>query len=230
MKLIMENWSRFVKEGTFSQKMLDTSDFENFARSSGMDSASGAEQEIIRYGRLDIQGKLFPAAQKLRTKMDSEFLIAWVTGRLATVGGPDVAKAKRIYGDHSEGQLFSKFKDVPTKFDRIASTTPSTSQSHPDNQGAVGQGIAPDDDRPSDGPYTPAGDEHFDIHQGGATALSRADTREIPGLPSGLGPAVTPEGVLPALKELVTKDLSDPETAASAKQILRTLIATLENN
>ena len=231
----MENWNKFVKEGsfgrdsgrwnadsTFHKNLLDTDDFEDLSPGQGPRIDDPEIQDLIRYGRFifgpegnwtpDFGSTLDSAGL---THPDKDFMIAYVTGRLSHLGGPDKAAAKRKYGDHTDGQLFTRFQNKPTKFDKV----PATSQSHPDNQTSVGQGFSPDADHPSDGPYVPAGDDHNDIHKGGAEVAAHPSQETL-----------NTQSVIPVLKTLITKDLTDPASASMAKKILKSIIATLEQN
>jgi len=153
MKLIVENWNKFVKEGTFSRKMLDTEDFENFSRSHGLPPAGRIEADIIRNGKLDIAGQLGPVSMRNRLKIDEDFLVAWVTGRLAHLGGPTSTTAEKKYGKWLDVDLYSKYKDVPTKYDNASS-----------------QDKKPD--FPADG-HTPINPEVMDTHQGGPSSQTQ---------------------------------------------------------
>ena len=127
---VKEDWSKFADE---------------LAQDTGLPPASDAEREILYYGAqmgLDVQRDLIPAAQSSRMRIDQDFLIAWITGRLSYIGGPNPATAKEKYKN-----LFQKYKSVPTKFD---------------SQGAQGE------DYPSDG-LSPINPQTYNTHLGGAS-------------------------------------------------------------
>ena len=114
MKLILENWRHFVEE---ANDLLGPELADKVAQSYGMKAASQAEKEILYHGEqmgLNLQRDVIPAAIKSRTKIDGEFLAAWITGRLNSIGGPDEEEAKKRYG-----KLFVKYKSMPTKFDNL---------------------------------------------------------------------------------------------------------------
>jgi len=209
----MEGWKKYLKEGTFSQKLLDTDDFEEIAtKDFGMPAISKEESDIIRHGHLDIPALHAAAQQAGARQIDRDFLIAWVTGRLSRYGGPSQEKAQRIYGDDSAyagGQLYSKYKDIPTKWD-------SQEQSQPPHQGTT--------DHPSDG-LSPMSPSAAGTHEGGLEGTSSPASSQPQGAPPS---RVTVDQVLPTLKRLVTKDFSTPEGSQAAKQILHTLISALE--
>ena len=217
MKLIMENWQTFVgeiREGTFSQKMLDTSDFEKISKSYGQPPAGQAEADIIRHGRLDITGKIGPAAMQARLKIVEDFLVAWVTGRMSHIGGPGPEEAKKKFGNYLSVDLYSKYKDMPTKFDQTA----TAQRSKPDSSLSA--------DHPSDG-LTPVDPQDLEIHAGGAGAdtmspvISPSASQDHP---------VSAEQALSALNKLTKVSLENlsPAEADNVKSILITILSALQ--
>ena len=222
MKKIMQTWGNFINESsfdprrdrgvadtTFGKKLFD--DFEGFAQSvagSQHRDLSPASEYILANARLNIMRDLIPVASKLRTKIDEDFLVAWITGRLAPAGGPTIDDAKRSYGDHTNAKLFSKFKEASTKWDNISPTGP---------QGAPAEVTT---DHPADG-LSPISPEHSNVHQGGAHSGDN--------IGSSAPAAVTADRVLPILKAMMNMDFSTPESQKNLKNIIATLVNALES-
>ncbi len=229
----MEAWKSFVNESsfdarydrgaassTFNKKMFD--DFEGFAQSMGGDPAIGQDlgpegQYILANARLNIMGEVVPVARRSQSRIDKDFLIAWVTGRLASYGGPDIEKAQRLFGDHTDAKLFTKFKNYETKHDfggpEQAPPPPSPAQ---DNQRM---------DHPADG-MKPMDPSHASTHEGGVEPLNRPQTHPAQ---QNIPTPVPADRVLPALKALVTKDFSTPSAQQDVRRVLKTLIHALES-
>ena len=156
---------------------------------------------------LNIMRDLIPIASKLRTKIDEDFLVAWITGRLAPAGGPAIDDAKRSYGDHTNAKLFSKFKEAPTKWDNISPTGP---------QGAPAEVVT---DHPADG-LSPISPEHTSAHPELAHAGDNIGSSPT---------AVTADRALPILKAMMSMDFNTPEAQKNLKNIIATLVNALEN-
>ena len=210
-KKLVKNWNNYTSKEVNEVIDADMRQmFDDFAVSQGLGSTeSDISRDIMINGgaQLDIPGVvvlLRRAGLPPRLAEDPQFLVAWITGRLQHLGGPSEKRAKQKFGDHTKAKLFSKYKDMPTKYDKKSSAPQSRS-------GQMGF------DLPSDG-VSPVDPSVYDVHSGGNEA---APTRE----------RASRGQILRALKQTLTLDYSqglDAQTADRVMSIIMTAVDSLE--
>jgi hypothetical protein len=183
MKLIMENWRSFVEKGLITEE-------------------TDIEKYIIWHGgaHLNVSEKMIPAAKAAGIrKIDEDFLIAWVTGRLASIGGPSVEKVKRVYNDNTDGRLYSRFKGAPTRYDNFRPPTQK--------------------DMPADG-LTPIDPEAYNTHPGGRTPVGSQGTADA---------KVSSDKAIAALKRILEIDYSQGLDAAMADKVMSVIMTAVSS-
>jgi hypothetical protein len=127
-KKLVENWNNYTSKEVNEVIDADMRQMmDDIAVSQGLGSTeSDISRDIMINGgaRLDFPGivdRLYRDGYHPRLAEDPQFLVAWITGRLQRLGGPSIKQAKQRFGDHTRAKLFSKYKNMPTKYDKKSS-------------------------------------------------------------------------------------------------------------